>query len=171
MTRRLATIYLMTMLLIGIATQPVHAQATGLAIATLKGISAVAVAVEQLPDRAKAVGLTEESIQTDVELKLRLAGMRVVPKEEVDKVPGAPWLYVRVNVRHVTDNIEAAHIDVFLCQGAILERNGQVAPITVTWFTGQLSVLGTNAAETLRDETKDLIDEFLNDWLSVNPKK
>jgi hypothetical protein len=66
------------MLLIGLASSSVRAQSRPASLPTLKGIGAVAVLVEYLPTGAKTLGLTEETIQTDVELKLRLAGMRVV---------------------------------------------------------------------------------------------
>ena len=45
---------------------------------TLAGITAVKVVIEDLPSDALNLGLIRESIQTDVELKLRLAGMRIV---------------------------------------------------------------------------------------------
>jgi hypothetical protein len=68
MTRRLATMCCMAMVLIGISSSSVSAQTYS--SATLKGIGAVRVVVEALPDGAKVLGLSREAIQTDVELKL-----------------------------------------------------------------------------------------------------
>jgi hypothetical protein len=80
------------MFLIGVAAPSVRAQ--DVFAKTLKGISAVYVVVESLPDGAKALNLTIDSIQNDVELKLRLAGMRVLSQQEGESLPGAPHVYV-----------------------------------------------------------------------------
>jgi len=166
MTPRLATISLMTMFLIGVSSSSVPAQGDKISTASLKGITAVSVVVEGLPEGAKVLGLTEETIQTDVELKLRLAGMQVVAPKEGIKLLGGPFVYVRVGI---ADNHNAACIDVFLAQNAVLERNNQSAPGVITWFAGTL-VTGPTA-QGIRDRIKDSVDEFLNAWLSVNPKK
>jgi hypothetical protein len=42
--------------------------------------------------RCQALGLTRDTIQTDVELKLLLAGMPVVTPEDDTKLPGEPYL-------------------------------------------------------------------------------
>src|SRR5260370_9840270 len=94
MTRRLATICLMTMLLVGFRSPSASAQGDKYSVATLKGISAVYVVVESLDD-AKVLGLEADTIRTDVELKLRLAGMRVVKEKEGIKFTGSPHVYVR----------------------------------------------------------------------------
>jgi hypothetical protein len=155
---------IITVLLIGITSPSVRAQTE--MNATLKGISTVAVIVEQLHDEAKVLGLTTEMIQTDVELKLLLAGMRVVTQKEIMNFPGSPFVYVNVQL---AGNFKAASIDLYLSQNAQLERNGQSATAVVTWFR---SAIGTDpTAQDVRNMTKDLADQFLNAWLSVNPKK
>jgi hypothetical protein len=166
MTRRVATICLTTVFLIGIGSSSVRAQNTELTTASLKGITAVHVLVEKLSESARALGLTEETIRTDAELKLRLAGVRVVTHEESLKIPGMPYLYVDVAL---SKSGGASHIAVELHQNATLERNGQFVASVTTWDT---SGIGSNlTAQDIRDHTKDLVDEFLNAWLSVNPKK
>lgn len=139
---------------------------TNVATPTLKGISALNVRVANLSDGAKLLGLTKETIQTDVELKLRLAGMRVVTQEEDFKLPGMPFLWVYVNL---TDVADAAHIQIELRQNAQLERNGERAISVATWRGG--AVIANPSLQTIRDDVKDSVDTFLNAWLSVNPKK
>ena len=84
----------MTMFLIEVSSLPAQAQNNKRSIASLKGISTLYVMVEQLPDGAKALSLTAETIQADLELKLRLAGLRVVTPEAGVKLPGSPYVYV-----------------------------------------------------------------------------
>jgi hypothetical protein len=156
----------MVMFLIGISSPPVSAQGAQYSNKTLDGISAVAVVVEDLPDGAKILGLTRETVQNDVELKLRLAGMRVMTDKEVSQIPGMPDLYVRVTL---TKGAEAASIEIHLRQNARLERNGQLAVAATTWKTFYLTANPTS--QSIRDTVKDGVDDFLNAWLSVNPKK
>ena len=49
------------------------------------------VLVEDMTDDAKRLGLNTVQIQTDVELKLRLAGIKVLTKEERYGTPGTPY--------------------------------------------------------------------------------
>jgi len=166
MTRRLATTALGIVLLIALKSLCANSQDGDSRRFTLKGIDAVSVAVEPLPSSARALNLSAENIQTDVELKLRLAGIRVVTKEERVKISGGPFIYVLVNI---TDDVKAANVRVLLAQDAVLERNFEFAPGLPTW---EESVLVTNPnAQVVRNEVKDLLDMFLNAWLSVNPKK
>jgi hypothetical protein len=134
--------------------------------ATLKGITAVFVLVESLPDGAKKLGLSDETIQSDVELKLRLAGLRVVTVQEGLQVPGSPYLYVNLNVM---DDAGAASIEIDFNQDATLERNGQHASGVTTWHKGM--VVQLPSGQGTREHIKDLTDAFLNDWLAANPKK
>ncbi|HXW62876.1 MAG TPA: hypothetical protein VEJ45_09765 [Candidatus Acidoferrales bacterium] len=132
-------------------------------VSTLKGISGVQVLIEDLSDSAKALGLEKETIQTDVELKLRLAGIHILSEEEDNNTPGAPSLYVNVRVVR-----SAAAVAVELKQGVRLVRNGELSQGT-TWSVGGV---GANlTAESIRNHIKDYLDEFLNAWLSVNPRK
>ncbi len=167
MIRRLATMCLLSVLLIGFSFSPVRAQGDNESTrSTLKGINGLSVVVVDLPDGAMVLGLTKDSIQTDVELKLRLAGVRVMTLEEHLEVPGKPYLYIDLNL---TKSARAASVDVSLHQNARLDRNGELAYGVATWNAG---VLITNpTAQTIHDYVKDAVDQFLNAWLSVNPKK
>jgi hypothetical protein len=130
---------------------------------TLEGISGVDILVEDLDDDAKALGLNTESIQADVELKLRLAGMRIVHGAEYFYARGHPYIYVSVGVAG-----RAAAYKVDLCQDARLARNGDFSPGASTWSS--VSVQSNPTAESIRSGIRDLVDEFIKAWLSVNPK-
>jgi len=76
---------------------------------------------------------------------------------------GAPYFYVNVLVVG-----NAAAITVELNEHVLIERNATLAWAT-TWYKVHLETDPT--AESIRSHIKGEIDEFLNDWLSVNPKK
>lgn len=164
----LATTSLMTAcflaLSIGLTPSPAHAQSFG--AASLNGLNAVFVQVEDLPDGARLRGLTKAAIQADVEQRLRRAGMRIVTEEESVRLPGAPYVYVQVSL---ADHARAASIDVELNQGALLVRNGSVLPSTITWRRSALLTKPTT--QSVRDAVKDRVDAFLAAWLSVNPSR
>jgi hypothetical protein len=57
---------------------------------TLKGLTTLDVVIEELTPEAERDGVTKSQLQTDVELRLREAGLRVVSD-------GAASLYVNVS--------------------------------------------------------------------------
>ena len=166
MTRRLPTMCLVAMFLTGPGSPAFQAQETGAGRTTLKGLSAVYVVVEELAESAKALGLEARSIQTDVELRLVQAGMNVVPPEEGKKLPGRPFLYIRITV---TKSAEAAYVGVELDQDAQLERNNQRALSVATWDTGTISAHPSDLL--IREAVKADVDQFLKGWIAVNPRK
>lgn len=162
MTRRLVTISLMLMYFIGSGSLSVRAQDPD----GLKGISVVYVLVENAPEDAKILGLTAESIQNDVELKLLRAGMGVATLKDGRDLPGRPHIYIRFTL---TKGAAAASIQVELDQDAVLDRNAEHAPSVMTWYAGYL--LANPTAQSIRDEINRGVDAFLNACLSVNSKK
>jgi SPOR domain len=136
----------------------VHGYDSDLSRATLKGITSVFVVVENLDDDAKKIGLTEESIKTDVELKLLMAGMNFATNGFT--VPGNTHLHVNVGVLPP----QAASIQVEL----LLRRNSEPVFGATNWsLHGEIT---NPTLQGIRDFIKQLVDQFLNAWLSVNPK-
>ena len=135
---------------------------------TLKGISGMWVLVEGFGEDDKRAGFNEQTFQTDVELKLRLAGIKVLAKKEWFDEPGAPFLYLNVNPLHDQQGEHAAYsIDLALKQEVCLVRNPGRCVLAPTWSVG---AVGRGDLQHVRDSAKDLVDQFINAWLSVNPK-
>src|ERR1700686_187081 len=65
---------------------------------SLKGLTGVYVLIEDLPNDATQAGLTTDTFRTDVELRLRRSGIKVLGREELFRTPGEPRLYSNVNV-------------------------------------------------------------------------
>jgi hypothetical protein len=149
---------------LALISPPVFAQNVGLS--SLGGLTAVFVLVEDLPDGTKLRGLSKETIQSEVEQRLRLGGLRVVSAEQSARLPGTPYLYVRVNL---VDHARAVGVEVDLNQGALLVRNGQIVPSAITWSRSAL--LSKPTVQNIRHAVNDRVDAFVNAWLSVNPKK
>jgi hypothetical protein len=166
MMKRLAVLCFMAMLLVGFNSPSIPAQSDAYSNGSLKGISSVYVVVEELDDDAKIIGLTEGAIQTDIELKLRLAGMRVVSEKEGMQLSGSPHIYVRAAL---APSAKAACVEVGMEQNVLLQRTRECLPGVKTWETGGTILNPT--AQGIRNHIKDQVDIFLNAWRSVNPKK
>ena len=130
----------------------------------LTGITQIGVTIEDLDSEAEKAGLHGSDIQRDVELKLRMAGIKVVAGSPL------PWLYVRVTVVLNPDGHAAASIEEQFNDSALLSRNGSGASV-ITWSKCNVYLGGVQRLPNdVRSAVKDLVDAFINDWLSVNPK-
>jgi hypothetical protein len=135
---------------------------------TLQGIKGVFVSIKNIEPEIEKDGLTKSQIQTDVELKLRQSGLKVLSDKELLKTPGMPTLNVYPQVFKSSQKFYVYKINVRLFQYVYLQRNGQgiLAP---TWSLGHLGI--STDVNYIRNQTKDYVDKFINAWLSVNQKK
>jgi hypothetical protein len=155
-------------------TSIVFAVDTELSRSTLRGIKGIRVGVEPLDPKIEGNGLTENQIQADVESKLRNAGIKVLSEEEWLEEEGFPYLYIKV-IPMETYEKYFAYLEIEFIQAAILVINpglnvdDKINPRpVVTW---SVSVLGKGFdLNYIRDRIKDLVDQFLDAYLSVNPK-
>jgi hypothetical protein len=158
---------LTTCLLLGLAV-PAWPLDSPFARATLKGITAIKVVVEELEPEAERDGLTKDQLQTDVELRLRKAGIRVT---SALLESGGSYLYLNVG----TDNKHpsgpyAVSIDLEFKQWVILERNRNVSLLAPTWYVGSIVLVGAHKLRHIRDIVAGLVDQFINPYLEQNPK-
>jgi outer membrane lipoprotein-sorting protein len=64
---------------------------------TLKNLKGVHVHVQDLNQDIEQAGLSKDQIRTDVELKLRLAGIKVLTLVEHYEGKGAPYLHIYID--------------------------------------------------------------------------
>lgn len=139
---------------------------------SLRGIQGLGVLIENLGSDVEAAGLHEADIQTDVELKLRLAGIKVITVPESYKQPGAPRLYVIAHVNLSNQQPIIYAISVQLQQGVVLERNSALSISATTWSSSPIvELFPFRDTQKIRDMIRDRVDQFINAYLSVNPKK
>jgi hypothetical protein len=139
--------------------------------ATLRGLKGVYVLVEPLRAETERAGLTKAQIQTDVELRLRKAGIRVLSEKERDETPGSPYLYVNVQVVETNVPLYAFSIDVALMQRVLLERDPKIRSLAETWDTASTGMVREDTLRKFpRDSLADKVDAFINAYLTENPK-
>jgi ribosomal protein S8 len=137
---------------------------------TLKGLQGVYVLVENLKPEVEKYGLTRQQLQTDVELRLRQNGIRVLSKQEQFSTPGMPYLYVNVNTMPDINGLVPLGILLELKQNVFLARDTTKLCIASTWNGSTTGSVGSKKIETIRDSVKDSVDIFINDYLAANPK-
>lgn len=147
------------------------AQDTELSRTSLKGLTGFAVVVEPLDPNAEKDGLSKDQIRTDVELRLRTAGIKVFTERESVSAPGVPYLNIMLNaLKSRASKMWVIALEVSLRQGVALTRDPKVVVIGTTWNAAGVAVVGTTKIAQTRDSIKDLVETFINAWLSVNPK-
>lgn len=127
---------------------------------TLRGLLAMRVSIT-----GSQTGLTKSQLQTDVELRLRLAGIKVDPGARSN-------LDVNVGCVGVESCGHICPITVALHQPVLLVRNTSISSLASTWSKVAIAIPGSSgaASEYVRSQVADFVDKFINDYLSVNPK-
>ncbi len=136
----------------------------------LRGIKGVSIIVDGLSDDIEKDGLRKDSIATDIELKLREAGIEVLNEPK----SGVPWLYV--NVLSLSDSVDGVYYYYSRCEldddVRMDNRNKNVAIVSAPiWQApGVIGTVGRSRVSKIRDTIKDQVDKFIVDLLKANPK-
>jgi len=144
-------------------------------IATLRGIKGMTIEVEDLNPMIVKSGLTltKDQIKTDFESKLNQAGIAILSQQEaLDK--NSPYLDVSLNAFSPV-NLESGSLWVFnitisLNQLVSLSSNQNILVTVPTWTISRLGMLGDVKLNEIRDPLKSMMDEFIADYLTVNPR-
>jgi serine/threonine protein kinase len=132
---------------------------------SLRALKSIGVVVESAGSDAADCDLPTGTWQTDVELKMRVAGIEVRPGLD-------PRLHISVQplklegLSHYLYSVKAE-----LNQAASLVRDAAIFLPVRTWHSELVGIVETDKLnQVIRDAVSDLADEFVNAYLSVNPK-
>ena len=136
--------------------------------ATLAGLSALSVVVEELPSIATTNGLTMAALMADAERRLRLAGISITPDSDA-------YLYVHVTVGDPGPSSPLPYyVDVALIQEITIPRGGIQSRTPLQCPTWSVNRLGMASSDRLRpnvaDRVGELVDQFVRAYRSANPK-
>lgn len=154
--------------LLALLVPTAYAEDTDESRRTLKGIEHLRFSIsgsenflgDQVP------GLTRRGVQADVELRLRIAGIRVSDEG------GEPYIAAQVSV-YREGRTYAAFIELKCLQAVKLVRDPATVMLAPTWSASVLIAGGRDDRDflqTVRDQLKELADRFANAYLSGNPK-
>lgn len=136
---------------------------------TLKGLTGVLVLLEPLDPEIVKDGLSENQVHTDVKLKPRMSGIKVLTIPEWTAAPGRPCLLVTLTMLK-NRGLSAYLIEISLGQNVALARDAKIRLTTPTWRVEGVRIVGPDKIASIRDDIKDRVDKFINAYLSVNPK-
>jgi hypothetical protein len=140
---------------------------------SLKGLTIFSVSVVLEPRCGQIIAV--DRIQTDVELKLRSAGLTL--KQNAQREEGGAAVDVSVGCLPIIQGCKsvawAADYTVAVAQGVDLKVSHTPA-LAMTWSVDGM-IVGSGGGATIenmvRANIRDSVDEFLNDFFTVNPKK
>jgi hypothetical protein len=135
--------------------------------AILRGLEGVRVVVERLKPEIERDGLFGSTLQTDAELSLQMAGIKILSEEEWLKTPGAPYLYLKVNAFQCARGY-VYNIDLTLEEQVTLVRKRLNVSATTSKFGDQLGI--ASSLSDIRGEARDLVEEFVKAWQEANRK-
>jgi|SRR5262245_10859668 len=135
---------------------------------SLRGLPGVQVVVENISGQAERDGLSKSAIQSDVQARLRRAGIRVFSREEAIAASKAgAWLYVRVSTL-LNSGIYSVCVEVSLEQNVLSLVGGDV--ITgATWTEVRFGSIPKTDLRSVRYDLAERVDSFVNDFLAANP--
>ena len=136
--------------------------------ASLAGLSALSVVVEDLPSIATNNGLTTAALYADTERRLRLAGISITPDSDA-------YLYVHVTVADPGASSPLPYyVDEALIQEITIPRGGIQSRTPLQCPTWSVNRLGMASGDRLRpnvsDRVGELVDQFIRAYRSINPK-
>jgi hypothetical protein len=137
----------------------------------------VEVLVEEVKAELEDYNLTAIQIQANVEAKLRQAEIKILSKEENEKVQPLrkPYLYVKINSHKLPWKREviAYSVEVALKQLVTLPAQPKTARkpfFAPTWHKNIVSAAFPRDFDEIRDGVNLLTDKFIKAYMTANPK-
>lgn len=137
---------------------------------SLKGLAAVYLLVEPLSSEAHDAGLSTSQLRTDIELRLRSAGITVLTVEQGSVAPGNPHLNLSVVYLRSKAGFSMFSTRLALIQNVLPSRNPSQLLLASTWSVSASRYTKGNGVSVIRTTVHDSVDRFCNDYLAVNQK-
>ncbi len=122
------------------------------------GLKEVAVFVELEKPAGDSQGIHLKQIQTDIEMKLRQAGMKVAPQAKASYTTGLPIIYVNVAIAKC-DTLYAYNADIIYIPTKAARAASGKGTLATSGMVPDIS--------QVRPKVGELVDRFIRDYLSV----
>ena len=144
-------------------------------VESLRGIKSMSVRVT-LNNKHYGKIVNPDTLKTDIELKLRMAGIKIEPFENASLFGSLICSIDLLKNDSLNKSLETEIVihraDISFYQLISLERNHNIKGVSPTWVDTSFGISGKEQFEEgLRKSIQESIDIFLNDYLSVNPKQ
>jgi hypothetical protein len=133
----------------------------------LRRLDRVHVTLERLQPEIELDGLYGNILLSDAEIRLKMAGIKVLSEEECLETSNVASLSLRVNTLKRRFGY-IYRVELFLVEPVELIRNkmrrdARILEIPGGWAMGSVS--------DIRKKASDTMDEFIRAWEEANPKK
>jgi hypothetical protein len=138
---------------------------------SLKGLTGFAVIVEDVGSK-KTAGVEPDKIKTNVEAKLKAAGIKILSAEEAAKAAGDPHLSINLDSVTGKDDTVSFELTIAVFQSCILARDASMkVPACNTWSRGKVGRANSGIPAFIDQQVASEVDAFLKAYAEVNPKK
>jgi len=140
---------------------------------TLAALPGFYVAVEDMDTAAARVGVTAAVIQSDIESKLRSAGIKLYNQDDFKNILEVPQLYVNINelaLHGAQTGLFTYNASAEVRQAIKLSRDPSIASTSVTWRApATVGTVGSdNLYTALREVVRDQVDLLITAYRDVN---
>src|ERR1043165_115900 len=111
-------------------------------VESLRGLQGIIVGIPSYPDELENNGLTKIQMFTEVELRLRRAGIKILSPQEASRVPGMPMLYLNLSAIKAGEGLYVLSLRIELEQFVRLERMPSVSMRCATWQVSNIATVG-----------------------------
>jgi hypothetical protein len=168
MNRLLFVLFLLTGCVMCYCTSASAANKNKPIVTSLCGIKSMGLVVEDVAADVAKDGLSSSQIQSDIEQKLRSAGIAVLSEEALPKAAGMPYLYCNIFTYKDDTGIYAYHITLELKQMVCLIRKPALKQSAATWKIAGGGIVGINKVKDIRDFIEDYADKFITAYKTAN---
>ena len=158
---------LTTLVILGAVLSTAFAFLTPEEMVILKGVDGVRVEVKRLKPEIERDGLFKSTLQTDVELKLRMSGMKVLSEDEAANNPNSPCLYLNIDALKCSLGY-VYRIQLILKEMVTLVRK-PVKAFGTTYRAADRFSISPNLSE-IREDAREVVDDFIKEWMEANSK-
>ena len=135
---------------------------------TLRALPGLEVIVETIPAPMQRAGVTESSVATQIRALLKAGGVVVFPTQAANPSAGKAYLDVRTTLLALGDGSYAVAVEMHVRQTvASLVTESKIVN-AATWETGRLVNVAPTDLSRVRDEIREMAEEFLADWKAVH---
>jgi hypothetical protein len=129
---------------------------------TLAGIKVMKVVVENSTSVSETESLKENQIKTDIELKLKKAGIKI------EDSPLLPFLYINFKtLKNQNPPLLNYSLNIEFNQVVFLENKSK-SVIASTWGREKNGTSAALDSQQIRQNVSDLVDQFISDYIAAN---
>ena len=140
---------------------------------SMRGLPGIYVFVDKLPDNFLSSGIVDVELESQVELQLKKAGIKVLERPDALALRGKPFLYIQVRGAKLRDQPAYAILAIgALVQRVTLERDPSLTGFSRTWMISSFNSAGDqDLKRQIEFSVAQVAAQFVKSYLSANPTK